>query len=209
MVFPNKLLAGVSFAVCIMLPAPVLSDVKIILNNGRSITAESCQEKAGELVCSRGGGFFTIDKDNVSEMEKIREGRAASGGEMSTGEPSGESVSGKAGAAEEDGRPDVASPRKDLENKLTEIRKRKSELQEERARLLKTRQQLKTDMDKAPDWMTEKQYNELSGRASDLDKRIKKFNDEVSRLNTEEKDIIERLEGKPKQTGKRPEGTDF
>lgn len=193
----GKLLAGLCLAtICATLPSVAFSDVRIILKNGRSFSAESCKEKGGELDCRRAGGVFSVDKGDIAKIEKIPEGESASADEEVIEGSSNQSVLDeteveKKGEAQETGRSEAA-----LKERLGKITQKKKGLQAERAKLLKDRQQLNADIDRAPDWMTEIQYNQLSGRAADLDRRIKRFNEEISRLDREEKEIIDRLEGK-------------
>jgi hypothetical protein len=205
MILPKRLLVGVSFAVCVMLPAPGFCDVKIVLKNGRSVAAESCEDRGGRLTCFREGGSFSIEKEDISEIKSTPPGKSAPADESFVEKPSEEGLSGEAGAEKKDGAQTAAGPEKELEKKLGEITRRKKELTEERARLLEERERLKADLGKSPDWMTEKQFAELSGRITDLDKRIKKFNEEVPRLDIEEQKIIDQLEGRSQKQGKQPE----
>jgi hypothetical protein len=203
-ILPKKLLAGVSFAVCVMLPAPGFCDVKIMLKNGRSVAAESCEDRGGRLTCFRAGGSFSIEKEEIAEIKGIpSEGSAPADGSFIQ-RPSEESPSGEAAEGKKDGIQSAAGPGKGLEKKLGETTQRKKQLKEERARLLREREQLKADLGKAPDWMTQKQFAELSGRITDLDKRIQKFNGEVTRLDMEERKIIDQLEGRSQGQGKQP-----
>jgi hypothetical protein len=204
MMSTGKLLSYVSFAVCLMLPAAVFSDVKIVLKNGRSISAESCQEKAGEFVCSRGGGFFSIEKSDIAEIKGIPRG-SSDYGETAIRRPSGEGVKDESHVEKNGGEQNAGALRADLEKRLGEITQRKKELKKERAKLVADRQKLKAELAKTPDWMTTKQFADLSGRVTDLDNRLKRFNEEVSRLNIEEKNITDQLEGKSAQPEKRPE----
>lgn len=201
--FSKKLLAGVSVWVCVMLPAVAFSGVKIILKNGRSVRAESCDEKGGELTCSRGGGFFSVERGDVAKIERISDYQSAAG-ETVLEKPSDQRVPDKTRSQQEGEVQKVGDARTNLEKKLEEITRTKKELQGERARLLKDRQQLSADIKKAPDWMTEIQYNELSRRAADLEKRIRLFNKEISGLDMKEKEVIDQLEGRSGQTEKQP-----
>lgn len=197
MIFSGKLLASVAFISVVMLPASALSDVQIVLKNGRSIVAEKCEEKGEELLCSRGGGFFGIEKGDIAKIKGMPEGAASD--EMVIERPADKSVSRT--EKDEGVQPAVVSGN-DLQRKLDDITRRKKELRKVGIKLAKDREQLKTALRKAPDWMTVKQYNELSGRLADLDKRIKGFRGEVARLNAEEKRIVDQLKARSKQSQK-------
>lgn len=203
MTFQGRLLVGISLVLSVTLPSAAFSDVRIVLKNGRSVTAESCREKAGEWLCSRGGGFFSIEKRDIAEIKEIR--GEDDYGELPVRRPEAEGVTGDTQVEKNGGEQDVGAPRRDLENRLEEITRRKKELKEERAKLVKDRQKLKAELAKAPDWMTAKQFADLSGRVAGLNNKLKQFNEEVSRLNIEEKKITDQLEGKSVQGEKRPE----
>jgi regulator of replication initiation timing len=197
-ILSKKLLAAVSLSACIMLPAPGFSDVRIVLKNGRSIAAESCEDRDGQLTCFRAGGSFSIEKDEIAEIKGLASGKSAPAGESFIERPSEEIPPGEALSGGKDGV--QKSERPELEKKLGEIHQKKKDLGEERAKLLKERDQLKADLDKAPDWMPENQFTALSRRVADLDKKIQTFNKEASRLDIEEKKIIDQLEdGSQKQ----------
>lgn len=188
---------------CLALPAVVFADVRIVLKNGRSITAESCVEKSSAFVCSIGGGSFSIDKGDVAGIRGISSAGSSAEGKTVIERPSDQGKKpGKALEGKKIGH-EKGSAEKDLRKRLGEIRQRKMELKGERAKLLKERRQLKADLDKAPDWMTEKRFHELSGRRADLDKKIKGFNKEVSVLDKEEKKVREQLDGSAGKTVKK------
>jgi hypothetical protein len=199
-ILPKKLLAAVALATCTMLPAPGFSDVRIVLKNGRSIAAESCEDRDGQLTCFREGGSFSIEKGEIAEIKGLASGKSAPAGESFIERPSEESLPGEALSGGKDGV--QKSERPELEKRLGEIHQKKKELGEKRAELLKDRDRLKADLDKAPDWMPENQFTALSGRVADLDKRIQAFNKQASRLDIEEKKIIDQLEGGPRKQQK-------
>lgn len=204
MISHKKLLAALSFIALIMLPAVVFPDVRIVLKNGRSITAYGCQEKAAEFVCSRAGGFFTLKKGEVAEIGKIPLGDAASDSEPVTESPAGGSVPGKLQVEKKGGRRHLQTSQSALQKRLAEITQRKREVSKERTKLIRDRERLRTDLKKTPDWMTTNRYSKLSGRTKELNDRIHRYNDEVSRLNTEARNIENRLKGKSGQPEERP-----
>lgn len=202
---PRKLLAGFTFVFLIMLPAAVFSDVKIVLKNGRSITAEGCQEKAGELVCSRAGGFFSIEKADIARIKDVPGGMSSTDQAVMES-PSEEGVPAEVQTDKKGGSQKVTAERKELERKLADITQRQKELKAEGAKLAKEREQLRSSLKKAPDWMTVQQHNEFSKRIADLDKRIKRYSEEVSRLNSEGKRIAGQLNAGSAQPPKQAEG---
>lgn len=202
---PGRLIAGLAFVFIILLPAAVFSDVKIVLKNGRSITAEGCQEKAREMVCSRAGGFFSIEKADIAGIKGVPGGMSSSDEEVMES-PSDGGVSAEDQGDRKVGGQKTAADRKELERKLADITQRQKELKEEGTKLAGEREQLKSSLAKAPDWMTVKQYDEFSRRIADLDKKIKRYSEEVSRLNREGKRIAGQLNEGSAQPSKKPEG---
>jgi len=73
---------------------------------------------------------------------------------------------------------------------LQQIRERKTELQADRERLVKDRQQLQDDAKNAPDWMATDRYEALSRRNAEIEERVKRFNEEIRLLDEEEKKIV-------------------
>lgn len=194
MIFPRQLFGGLIFILCLMLPATVFSDVKILLKNGRSITAESCKEKDGELLCFKAGGSFSITKAEIEGIKGAPAGASDLSDKTTIESPSGEGVpAGGPGAKKEGVRKKTEAPQNALQKRLGEINARKRELRKEGAKLEKEREQLKSDLSKAPDWMTEKRFAALSARVADVNKKIKSYNEEITRLDAEGNKIVDQL----------------
>lgn len=162
-------------------------EVQINLRNDSSIIADECREETDRLVCYKMGGTFEIEKRDVLSMKNISGRRApvpdAGGSDAESTGRSDSSVKAedKAGDALPAGKvPDTAKPSDPLAQK-------RQLLQEERERLLKERQKIQDDIKNAPDWMSEKQFNELNRRNAELDAGIKKFNEEAGRLSEQGK----------------------
>lgn len=198
----RRLFAPAMVAAALMVPGLSFSDVKISLKNGSEMIADECREEGNSYVCFKMGGTFVLEKIDVKSIKAVaaRTGNvqpdAAAGADEDKGRPaaskSGEDVKKEAGDsaaadAEAKGTGPVAGKR------LDEITGRKQELSAEREKLIKDRQQMQEDLKKAPDWMPDKQYDELKKRNAELDERLNRFNEEVRRLNKEEKDILDGL----------------
>jgi hypothetical protein len=173
------------------------SDVRVELKNGSSITADDCRESGTNLLCSTMGGTFEIEKRDIVRIRTVK-GGGADDSEVGTPE------TGAADAKETDtlnaGKTpvdDSSDRRKAAAKRLEEIQKRQSELNSEREKLIKDREKLQEDLTHAPDWMPDKQHDELQKRNSDLDERLKRFNEEVKELNNEGKKISQELRGGP------------
>lgn len=182
--------------------SPSFSDVKIELRNGSSITADECRESGAGLLCSKMGGTFEIEKRDIVRIRTVKGGRSEDNGAVTpeAGAADTEKAetgnAGKIPAGDSDSKGAAA-------NRLEEIRQRKQELNNERGKLIKDREQLQIDIKNAPDWMPAAQHDELNKRNSDLDERIKKFNAEVKELNNEER----KISGEVKTGGAGTQGT--
>jgi hypothetical protein len=174
-----KVPALLLFSAILVVPTSAFSEVKVQLKNGRTLTADFCEEAGGLVTCSKMGGTFDLEKKDILEMREISEGDGESLVAPSPEDKGDLQGEGKAGEGE-------ALPERTIE----EIGKRKSEIAPEREKLLKEREQLQEDLKKAPEWMPVKQYEELQKRNAELDKKIKQYNEEVGRLNQEEKNIV-------------------
>jgi hypothetical protein len=183
--------------------------VRIELNNGRSITADSCSESGTRLLCYKMGGSFAIDKREIVSM-KTTEGAETEEDAGSPPAPAAANATGEASDSSGTVSPDdTGGMRESPAGRLQEIGKRKSELVREREKLVQERMRLQEDVKNAPDWMLPERYDELNKRNADIDARIKRFNEEVKELNDEEEKI--RGESTPGTDGSSgssgPEGT--
>lgn len=188
MKFFTRFLA-VFLAASVVLPLSLaFAEVKIELKNGRTIIADFCEESGGVLSCSKMGGMFDIDMKDIAHVGKISGGKGEANGEAPDEPTSQEGQTGGKRELKDGAAGDVAGG---PERTIEEIRKRKSEIAPERENLLKEREKLQEDLKKAPDWMPVNQYEELQKRNAELDEKIKKYNEEVGRLNREEKNIVD------------------
>jgi len=191
------------FFLSVFLVLPVVrsqADVRVELKNGGSITADSCRESDGRLVCTRMGGFFEIEKADIAGIREIRGGSSEYSVEPSpdiSGTDTKPARTGNAGNVTSDS---PESREKAAFRRLEEIKRRKLELKNQREKLLAEREQLQADLKKAPDWMTVKQFDELTKRNADIDGRIKGFNEEVTALDQEENKVLGELNGGPAGT---------
>lgn len=171
-------------------PGYSFGEVQINLRNEASIIADECREETDRLVCFKMGGTFEIEKKDVLSMKNISVGRSrvpdARGSDAPAEGESGPSVKAgdKAGDVQPAGKAPDAVPPAEPSDPLAQ--KRQS-LQAEREGLLRERQQIQDEIKNAPDWMSEKQFNELNRRNAELDARIKRFNEEARRLSEQGK----------------------
>lgn len=187
------------FAALACMPSLSYSDVKVTLTNGREIIADTCEEEGGQLVCTKMGGAFNIEKKDVGSIKEIKGG----GDEPFSKEPASpvstepeKKTDDTPGVSRADKGKPAAGGQAEAMKRLEEVTQKKRELSSEREKLVKEGEQLQEDLKKAPDWMPTKQYDELNARNEQLKEKIKLFNEETGRLNEEEKQIVEGLKKK-------------
>lgn len=191
----RKLLIYYVVAGVLLSPSLSFSDVKIILKNGMTMTAEICTDEADRLICSKLGGTFELMK---KEVESVREIKSDSQDrvEIQDSVPSktgqAEVRDGNGGQAEDSRAVDATAT---LRTRFDQITGRKKELIKERDALQKDRQKVREDVKNAPDWMPEARFDELTKKNAEIDERINRFNEEVKKLNREEGQILDQLKG--------------
>jgi len=179
--------------ILLLVPSLAMAQVKIMMKNGMDIFAEECREETDRLVCYKMGGSFEIEKKDIRSVKKV-----SSGGEVmqdirredtASPEKSGqvkEGATGKEAATAKNG--GSATGKTTSGDKAAEADAQKArQLQAEREKLVKEKQQLQEDIKKAPDWMSSKQYEELNKRNVELEDKIKRYNEDAGKLTEQDK----------------------
>lgn len=193
-------LAAIIISVLVGVPVLAYPDVIVKMRNGREIIADSCEEEGTRLVCTKMGGTFDIEKKDVVSVKGIKATHRESAPAEKAASPA--EPEKKMENAPADKGPDevMQSPypggQSAAMKRLEDISQRKKELLSEREKIVKEREQLGEDLNKAPDWMPTNQFDELNKRNAQLGEKIKLFNEEVGRLNDEERRIAEGLKRK-------------
>ncbi len=167
-------------------PCISLGEVQINLKNETSIRADECREENDRLVCFKMGGSFELEKRDVLSVQN-RSGRLAPvpDADRSAAEITTEADSHAKAADRTDGAalPAGTGPASaDPATSSDTLAQKRLSLQAERESLLRERQKIRDDIKNAPDWMPANQYNELSRRNTELDTRIRRFNEEAGKL---------------------------
>jgi len=194
MKYPKIFFVSLSLILPLIIVSSSFSEVKILLKNGRSIIADSCTEANGKFVCSRMGGTFDIEKNDVSEAEEITVEKRFSEPETKAEQEETKKPATDAGdSAKPDAGVLIKGATPEAEKRLDRITKRKIDLKTDRDNLIKERDQLHEDVKNAGMVKTQAQLDALKKRIADLENRINAFNDEVKNLNDEEQRIVEGL----------------
>jgi hypothetical protein len=193
-------ISGVLLPLALVLTAPAgsLADVRIQLRNESAIIADECQDQIDRYVCFKMGGTFEIEKKDIVSIKNIT---VRSQGvpvtelqnKTSGSQPaqlkqngSGEEAAKKGGAGQTQDK--IAAPPDPFAEKALE-------LQTEREKLVKEKQQIQEEIKNAPIGITAFQINDLNRRNAELDEKIRKFNEEARRLMEEDK----KLQTEPKK----------
>ena len=179
-----------------LLPSLTFAGVKIELKNGRTITADSCEDAGGVFMCSRMGGTFDIEKKDIVKISE-----KTGGSEDYDAVPDGADTLQQADQEKKDGgKKDDGDQMKEaptgggapnVDSRAADRRRRRAELSAEYEALMKEREQLQEDLKKAPDWLPVNRYQDLQRRNAELNVKIRKYTEEVDRLNREEKNIVD------------------
>ena len=182
----------------LLLPALSSSEMKITLKNGRTIIADYCRETKGKLFCEMSGGTFEFSKQEIESIKEVtiqRRPAVEVQPETSNGEPEKkEEVEKKAS--------NVQTPVKVGEERVVRglnpeqtkqldmINEKKTAMKAERERLIKEREQLHEDVKNAGVVRNQEQFDALKKRISDLEAKVKDFNEEINKLNAEEERLL-------------------
>ena|ERR1700690_822689 len=187
--------SGVLLPLAIVLTAPggSIADVRIQLRNESAIIADECQDQIDRYVCFKMGGTFEIEKKDIVSIKNVtvrsQEIPAMELQDIISGSQSAQIKQN--GSRDDDEKKGEAGQ---TQGKIAEsstsadpIAARALELQAERNRLVKEREQLQEEIKNAPTWMPTNQFDNLQRRNIELDNKINKFNEESGRLMEEDK----------------------
>ena len=189
----------VIFTLLFVFPRAAMSEVKVSLRNGKEIIADSCRETGARLVCEKMGGTFEIEKKDIREVkgitikhEKMHESPEEKSG---TGEGGQKEAEKSTAGTKDSPKPAegvlIRGVNPEQEKRLEQINERKAILKPEREKLINEREQLHEDVKNTGVIRQQEQFDAIKKRIADLEAKINGFNDEVKKLNEEEKAIID------------------
>lgn len=177
-----------SLMLVLAVPEKSFGGVKITLKNESEMVAEECQDQGDRFTCFTMGGSFELLKKDIASMKKV----TVKSQELSDPEPQDKKMSSPAGKTS--GKGDVPGKNgTDKAEGAASLQKndpaaqKAAEFQAERERLRKEKQQVQEEIRNAPAWMPASQFDALGRRNAELDQKIKKFNEDVTRALEEEK----------------------
>ena len=173
--------------------------VMITLKNGKVLIADACREFGSQLRCDMPNGEVAIEQQDIESTKEIKiVKRFAAEPQPTTGISPGTDKKDESGKTATNAKVPTQPGNGRLSGSLTpeqikrldQIAERKTILQPERERLMKERQQLHEDVSRMGAIRSQEQYDSLKKKISDLETTITNFNDEVKKLNEEEKTIL-------------------
>jgi len=195
-----QITALIIFAFLVVISPPAFSEVKISLKNGRDIIADSCRDTRDKLICEKMGGIFEIEREDILDVKGITIERSTpeqapeenTGQEAASGEKAPVKPEADLKGTEKQPAGDLLKGLKPEEaERLGQINQKKIEYQTERQRLIDERQQLHEDVKNTGMIRTQQQYDAIKKRVFELETRINTFNEDVRKLNEEERKIVE------------------
>jgi hypothetical protein len=173
--------------------------VMITLKNGKVLIADACREFGSQLRCDMPNGEVAIEQQDIESTKEIKiVKRFAAEPQPTTGIPPGTDKKDESGKTTANAKVPAGPGNGRLSGSLTpeqikrldQIVERKTILQPEREKLMKEREQLHEDVSRMGAIRSQEQYDSLKKKISDLETTITNFNDEVKKLNEEEKTIL-------------------
>ncbi|MDP1759827.1 MAG: hypothetical protein Q8K77_08535 [Thermodesulfovibrionales bacterium] len=185
----NKILITVSlFFVFILLAASALADYKIILKNGREFVVDDYKDMGGKIKFYREGGEIELDKDIIKDIKKTKAVRQT---EESSPVETTEDTPEKP-AAEKSAQPQ----KQETDSKLKELAKKKEQFKAEGEKLATDKKKLEEDIKKEGKVVSIREKREFDRRRSELETKIKKFNEEIKSADREEQLLLKESGGR-------------
>ena len=199
MKYPKVFFVSLFLMLPFIIVSSSFSEVEILLKNGGSIIADSCTEANGKLVCSKMGGTFDIEKNDVSETKEITVDTQTQSSEAET-EAKQEKTKKPATGAGDSAKPDagvlIKGTTPEAEKRLDQISKRKTDLKTDRDNLIKEREQLHEDVRNMKVIRSQEEFDAIKKRIADLETRINTFNVDVKKLDEEEQKLLNPLQNR-------------
>lgn len=188
-----------------LIAMPVFAGYKIVLKNGKGFTVNNYTEADGKIRFYMGGGLIELDR---SIIESIREIKSRSSTYESAPEETvkqdptvGIDSLRKAYPAAEKGKDSqtkgdgAQTKRQEITDRLKEIGKKKEALGLEDKKIADDRKKLEDDKQKEGRVTSIPKKREFEKRADEISDKIRKFNEELNRLDDEEGKLIKELKG--------------
>lgn len=175
---------------------------KITLKNGRDFNVGNYTETNGKIrFYIEGGGLIELDRSSIESIKQVKGGRilgeSAPEGAVKKDSAVGSDSQQEGQTSLDKGKAgDSSTPTKkqEIENRLREIGKKKEELGNEDKKIAEDRKKLEEDIKKEGVSTSIRARREYEKRAADITERIRKFNEELNRVDDEEARLVKELQ---------------
>jgi len=182
----------------LIISASAFADYKIILKNGREFVVEEYKESGDKIKFFRGGGEIELDKASIKDIKKVKAPKTTEGTDASGivryDQTEKQTPEGKENAAKAKGVKSAAA-----EGRLKEIATKKEQMKTEGEKLSAEKKKLEEDIKKEGRVLNIRKEREYKQRISEIEGKIKKYNQEISQLNTEEATLLLEIGGQQKK----------
>jgi uncharacterized protein (DUF3084 family) len=178
----KKAIFFILFFMLIVISAPAFADYKIILKNGREFVVDEYKDMGGKIKFYREGGEIELDKDIIKDIKKtktVKQTEESSPAETTKDTP-------EKPAAEKNAQPQ----KQEIDGKLKELYKKKEVMKTEGEKLKAEGKKLEEDIKKEGKTLSIRKKRELEHQRSELEPKIKKHNEEFSKLEQEEEQLL-------------------
>lgn len=167
----------------IIISTSAFADYKIILKNGREFVVDDYKDMGSKIKFYREGGEIELDKDIIKDIKKTKALKPAE--ESSPSETIKDSAE-KPASPEKSAQPQ----KQEIDSKLKEIAKKKEQMRVEEEKLIAERKKLEEDIKKKGRVLAIREKREIEKQISELETKIKKFNEEMSSLDREQEGLL-------------------
>lgn len=191
----TRLLSALVFSALLLLFGAVASYAQITftLKDDSTVTAYSCNDTGASFVCAGESGTFEVMKTDIKSMkEEGAEEAPAGAGEP--GAPAGEPEGQQPPAEQPAAGMSLKGATPEQLQRLQEIDKRKAQMQAERKVLIDEQMKLNEDVKNMKTIRTKAELDAVNKRITEIETRISAFNNEVNRLDAEEKKILDAIQ---------------
>ncbi|MDO9288631.1 MAG: hypothetical protein Q7T83_07560 [Thermodesulfovibrionales bacterium] len=193
----KKIIYPVLFLAIIFIYTPAFASYKIILKNGKDFTVSNYTEADGKIRFYMNGGLIELDR---SIIESIKQIKARSGTYESAPEDAVKKDSTVGSDSQREAQPTaekgegVKTKKQDAESRLREIAKKKEEMKAEAGKLSEEKKKIEEDIKKEGMVTSIRAKREFEKRAAEITERIRKFNEELNRVDDEEARLVKELQ---------------
>ena len=178
----KKIIPLILFFTLLIITTPSYADYKIILKNGREFVVDDYKDMGSKIKFYREGGEIELDKTIIKDIKKTKALKRAE--ESSAPETTKDTP--EKPTAEKSTQPQ----KQEIDSKLKEVAGKKAQLRAEGEKLIAERKKLEEEIKKKGQVLYIREERDYKRLISELDEKIKKFNEEISSLDQEQERLL-------------------